>query len=72
MIRLTRLNRAPLVVNLSSIQYIESTPDTMIAFLNGDRIHVVESVDEVVARTLDWQRMIQRTGAIVAAIAKED
>ncbi len=72
MIRLTRLNRAPLVVNLSSIQYIESTPDTMIAFINGDRIHVVESVDEVVARTLDWQRMAQRTGVVIDGPAKEE
>ena len=66
MIRLTRLNRDPLVVNLSAIQYIESTPDTLIAFVNGDRIHVAETVEEVLARTLDWQRSIQKVGVFHA------
>ena len=31
MIRLTRLNRVPLVVNCDLIEHIETTPDTVIA-----------------------------------------
>jgi flagellar protein FlbD len=66
MIRLTRLNRVQLVVNLSSIQYIESTPDTLIVFNNGDRVHVVESVEDIVTRARDWQRMIhEKTLAVI-------
>jgi len=35
MIRLTRLNRVPLVLNSDLIEHIEVTPDTVIALTNG-------------------------------------
>jgi flagellar protein FlbD len=60
MIRLTRLNHESFVVNLVSIQYIESTPDTLIAFNNGDRILVEETVDEILALSLAYHQRISR------------
>ena len=35
MIRLTRLNHAPIVVNSDLIEHIDSTPDTVITLTNG-------------------------------------
>jgi flagellar protein FlbD len=66
MIILTRLNDQPFLVNLSSIQYVEAKPDTVIAFNNGERILVQEPVDEVLHRAREFLRSIQ-TGPAVAA-----
>jgi len=58
MIRLTRLNSKPFVINADLINFVEETPDTLIVMSNGDRLHVRESVDEVVDRTLAYRRKI--------------
>lgn len=55
MIRLSRLNHEPLVVNLTAIAYLEATPDTAITLTNGDRILVSESVGEVIAKAIAYQ-----------------
>jgi flagellar protein FlbD len=56
MIRLTRLNQQPLVLNADLIVSVESTPDTLVTLMNGDRIHVREAVEEVVDRAVDYHR----------------
>lgn len=55
MIQLTRLNGNPLVVNSDLIKYVEASPDTVLTLVNGEKIVVRESSDEVVARTLAWR-----------------
>ena len=47
MIILTRLDKAKILVNLETIKYVESTPDTLITFLNGDSLIVRESLEEI-------------------------
>jgi flagellar protein FlbD len=59
MITLTRLDERILVVNAEQIKIIEATPDTIITLLNGDTLIVRESVDEVVARAIDYARQIR-------------
>jgi len=56
MIRLTRMNHQPVVINAHVIVYVEATPDTLLTLSNGDRVHVRESVDEVVERVREYQR----------------
>ncbi len=58
MIRLTRINRMPLVLNSDLIEHIESTPDTVITLTNGQVFIVLESPEEVIQRVGDYQRMI--------------
>lgn len=58
MIRLTRLNHAPLVLNSELIEHIESTPDTVITLINGQVFMVLESSDEVIQRVAVYQRSI--------------
>ena len=55
MIQLTRLNGNPLVVNSDLIKYAESSPDTMLTLINGEKVVVLESCDEVVRRTIAWR-----------------
>lgn len=55
MIHLTRLNGNPLVVNSDLIKYAESSPDTMLTLINGEKIVVLESCDDVVSRTIAYR-----------------
>ncbi|MFK7872940.1 MAG: flagellar FlbD family protein [Oligoflexales bacterium] len=52
MILVTRLDNSKLLVNLDNVKYIESTPDTLIRFMNGDSLMVLESLEEVQNRAL--------------------
>lgn len=58
MIRLTRLNRVPLVLNSDLIEHIEATPDTVITLTTGQILRVRESADDVVERIVDFRRRI--------------
>ena len=58
MIRLTRLNRVPLVLNSDLIEYIDVTPDTVITLTNGQILRVRESAEDVVQRIVDFRRQI--------------
>jgi flagellar protein FlbD len=55
MIHLTRLNGNPLVVNSDLIQFTESSPDTMLTLINGEKLVVLESCEDVVDRIVAWR-----------------
>ncbi len=59
MIRLTRMNDVRFVLNAELIKYIESTPDTLITLVNGDRVMVREKLDDVVTRAIEYCRRIR-------------
>jgi flagellar protein FlbD len=58
MIRLTRINHVPLVLNADLIEHIEITPDTVIAMTSGQKFMVLESADVVVERVIEFRRSI--------------
>lgn len=58
MIKLTRLNHEPLVLNSDLIEYLEITPDTVITLTTGQKLMVQESSDEVIARVIEFRRAI--------------
>jgi flagellar protein FlbD len=58
MIRLTRLNRAPLFLNSDLIEHIDATPDTVISLTTGQKVMVLETADEVVEKVLDFRRTL--------------
>jgi flagellar protein FlbD len=55
MIQLTRLNGSLMVVNSDLIKYAEASPDTMLTLINGEKIMVLETCDEVVERTIGYR-----------------
>lgn len=55
MISLTRLDNTTLLVNLEVVKYVESTPDTLITFINGDTLIVREPLEEFQRRVLDYR-----------------
>jgi len=58
MIRLTRINRVPLMLNSDLIEHVEITPDTVIAMTSGQKFIVTESADEVIRRVIEFRRLI--------------
>jgi flagellar protein FlbD len=56
MIRLTRISKEPFILNAELIRYVEARPDTFITLTSGERLVVLETMDEVLERTLAYQR----------------
>jgi flagellar protein FlbD len=55
MIELTRLNGNPMVVNSDLIKTAESSPDTMLTLINGEKLIVRENCAEVMERVLAYR-----------------
>ncbi len=60
MIRLTRLNRALMVLNSDLIEHIDVTPDTVITLTSGQILRVRETADEVIERIVEFRRRVLR------------
>jgi flagellar protein FlbD len=60
MIRLTRLNHIPMVLNSDLIEHIEMTPDTVITLTSGQKLIVLESADDVVREIVQYRRLINQ------------
>ncbi|MFY9645024.1 MAG: flagellar FlbD family protein [Terriglobales bacterium] len=58
MIQLTRLNNHALVVNSDLIKFVEQAPDTVITLLNGEKIVVRESAQNVLDRVIEFRRSV--------------
>lgn len=58
MIQLTRLNNHPLTVNSDLIKFVEQAPDTVITLVNGEKIVVRESAQEVRERVVEFRRSV--------------
>jgi len=55
MIKVTKLNGTQLVVNADLIEFIESTPDTLISLTTGRKIMVLEDMDDVIRMAMGYR-----------------
>jgi flagellar protein FlbD len=55
-IKLTRLDGEPFVLNADLIRYVERRPDTFITLTSGERFVVGESMDRVVELAVEYQQ----------------
>jgi flagellar protein FlbD len=58
MIKLKKLNGFEIIVNAELIESVEATPDTVINLATGNRFIVRDSVDEVVARVVEYKKKV--------------
>ena len=58
MVRLTRLNHLPVVLNSDLIEHIEETPDTVITLTTGQIVRVRETAAQVIERVVEFRRGI--------------
>ncbi len=55
MIKVTKLNGKELVINADLIEFIESTPDTLITLTTGRKIMVLEELNDVVQKAIGYR-----------------
>ena len=67
MIKVRRLNGKEFVVNSDLILYVEETPDTVITLTTGQKVVVIESVDEIIdkiiefkAKSIEYKRRVEK------------
>ena len=57
MIKLTRLDGESFILNADLIRFVEARPDTFVTLTTGERLVVVESMDEVLRRSVVYQQV---------------
>ena len=72
MIAVTRLDGTEIVVNVDLIEHIEPTPDTLVSLVNGEKLLVRETPDELVARVIRFKRAIADTSTPPASAPSGD
>ena len=58
-IKVTRLGGKEVVVNASLIRFVEATPDTIVSLTSGEKLVVLESVDEIIRRCIEYGRALR-------------
>jgi flagellar protein FlbD len=58
MIKVTRLNGKEYYINPHQIESIEIHPDTTLLMLSGKHVVVLEKVEELIARIVEYRRQI--------------
>jgi len=58
MIRLTRLNHVPMILNDELIEHIDMTPDTVVTLTTGHKYMVLESAEEVVDKVIVFRQKL--------------
>jgi len=57
-IQLTRLNGNPIALNSDLIKFVENAPDTVITLINGEKVIVRETSDDVIHRIVEFRRAV--------------
>lgn len=58
MIEVTRLNKKAFILNCDWIETVEETPDTVITLTNGKKYVVAETVDEIIAKVIEYKQKV--------------
>ena len=58
MIELTKLDDSSILLNLEMVKYIESVPDTLITFINGETILVKETTHDLEQKIIHYKANI--------------
>jgi flagellar protein FlbD len=58
LIRVSRLNGKEFYLSCEQIKFVESTPDTVITLMNDEKLMVRESVEQVIAMTVDYRKRL--------------
>lgn len=56
MIEVTKINGKPVFVNPDLIRFLESAGDTVVVFVDGEKILVLQTPQEVIDRVVEFRR----------------
>jgi flagellar protein FlbD len=71
MIPVTKFNRSTVYINATLVETVESTPDTLITLVNGKKLIVRETVEEVLKRVEEYYRRVGLIAVQVQQNAEE-
>lgn len=57
MIEVVRINNKKMVINAELIEFVETTPDTIITTITGKKIIVVDSKEDIIRKVVDYRRL---------------
>jgi flagellar protein FlbD len=72
MILITRRNGSQFYVNAEMVQYVESTPDTVITLVDKSILVVREQAEVVVQRMIEYQQKIRQPHWSVDENSRQD
>ena len=58
MIQLTRLNHETVLVNSDLIVLVDANPDTVLTLTTGERVRVLEGMQVVVDRVVEFKQLV--------------
>jgi flagellar protein FlbD len=58
MIEVSRLNKKTFILNCDWIETVEATPDTVITLTNGKKYVVVEKVEEIIDKVIEYKQKV--------------
>lgn len=56
MITVTRINSQSITINAEVIEFVESTPDTIITTMTGKKIIIKDSVEDVIEKVIRYRQ----------------
>lgn len=61
MVLVTRINKVnQFYINEDQIEFIEETPDTVVSFVSGKKVIVMESAEVIIDRIVEQKRKINK------------
>ncbi len=72
MIRLTRINGSEFSLNPDLIHRAEETPDTVLTLIDGSRYVVVQKLDELIERIVEYRARVVAAAGRLAETPVED
>ena len=57
MIKLTRFDGSEVAVNAELVKFVEAAPDTIVTLTSDQKLLVLETVDEIIERVIDYKRI---------------
>lgn len=68
MISLIKLNGREITINAELIESLEATPDTVVNLVTGNRLVVRNSVEDIVAKVMEYRKKINSERKIINPI----
>jgi len=65
MIRLTKINGQEFFINSDLMEFIESTPDTIISLTTGKKVIVKETAEDIIEKVIEFKSKALRSWEIL-------
>ncbi len=57
MIKLTRFDGSEVAVNAELVKFVEAAPDTIVTLTSDQKLLVLETVDEIIDKIIEYKRL---------------